>query len=105
MYKVTKMDYSKINLHLLRIYAREIGVKAPCACTKKELIKKIMDVESGKIKPCFNKVGRPVSKKLVCQIEQLKVENKDQEKSLVLFVINRLKEFLCDLEKEIKEKF
>ena len=34
-----------------------------------------------------------------------KILSKITEKSLVLFVINRLKEFLCDLEKEIKEKF
>ena len=100
------MDYTKINLHLLRIYAREIGVRSPSTCTKAQLIKKIKDIESGKVKPFFNKVGRPVSKtpatKEIKRQQDLSLKDCKSAKEMLIVSINIFKEFLAKLEQEIE---
>ncbi len=98
------MDYSKVNIHFLRLYAREIGVKSPSSCKKEVLIKRIKQVESGEVVPSFSNKGRPLIQKLNYDIEKEKKEN-TQEKRIYLFIINRFREFLDNLEKEIRDKF
>ncbi len=97
------MDYTKLNLHYLRIYARDIGVKSPCSYRKNELILKIKEVESGLVKPYFSKVGRPASRQP--NLEDVKKQRKTKVngcyKNTLFFVLNRMKKFLEDLEKEI----
>ena len=94
------MDYSKVNLHFLRIYARDIGVKSPNSCKKDVLIKKIKQIENGEVKPFFSKKGRPMSKKLA-----YKTERNEKEKQICLFIIDKVRKFLDELEKEIEDKF
>lgn len=98
------MNYSKANIHVLRTYAKEIGVKSSSIYTKSVLIKKIKDVESGEVKPFFSKRGRPNSERLNLCDKSARQTNKSQ-KSALLFAINRTKMFLDDLEKEIKERY
>lgn len=98
------MDYSKVNIHYLRAYAREIGVKSPSSCRKEVLIKKIKQVESGKVAPYFSKIGRPSHQKLNYDMKKERLEN-IQEKQVYLFIINKFREFLDNLEKEIQDKF
>ena len=98
------MDYTKVNIHYLRTYAREIGVKSPSSCRKDVLIKKIEQVESGKVAPCFSKIGRPSQQKLNYDMKKERLEN-TQEKEIYFFIINKFREFLDKLEKEIKDKF
>ncbi len=98
------MDYSKVNIHFLRLYAREIGVKSPSSCKKEVLIKRIKQVESGEVAPSFSNKGRPLIQKLNYDIEKEKKEN-TKEKRIYLFIINRFREFLDNLEKEIRDKF
>lgn len=90
----------------MRRYARDIGVKSPCTYRKKDLIKKIKDVESGKILPYFSKKGRPL-----CEhhnIDNIKAKQtpnfEKSDKNVLLYAIKRFKEFLEDLENEIKDK-
>ena len=102
------MDYTKLNLHYLRIYAREIGVKSPSLYKKEILIKKIKQVESGKVEPHFSKMGRPASESFIDvkrQGQGIKLEIDGEEKSVLLFAISRFRKFLDNLEKEIKEKY
>ena len=98
------MDYSKANIHVLRMYAKEIGVKSPSVYTKSVLIEKIKAVESGKTKPYFSKRGRPNSERLsIC--EKNAYQTNQNQKNALLFAINKAKVFLDELEKEIKEKY
>ena len=98
------MDYTKVNIHYLRTYAREIGVKSPSSCKKDLLIKKIKQVESGKVAPYFSKKGRPSHQKLNYDMKKEKPES-TQEKQVYLFIIDKFREFLDNLEKEIRDKF
>ena len=99
------MDYTKVNIHYLRAYAREIGVKSPTSYKKDVLIQKIKQVESGEIEPFFSKIGRPSNEKTICKPMLQKVKTESNDKSLLLFVVDRFKEFLDKLEKEIEDKF
>ncbi len=98
------MDYTKVNIHYLRTYAREIGVKSPSSCKKDLLIKKIKQVESGKVTPYFSKKGRPSHQKLNYDMKKEALEN-TQEKQVYLFIIGKFREFLDNLEREIRDKF
>ncbi len=91
------MDYSKTNLHILRMYAKEIGVKSPSVYTKSVLIEKIKAVESGKTKPYFSKRGRPNSE---ISLTTLGREN-TKSKQRLMQNIKAIKKRLRDLEKEI----
>ena len=73
------MDYesiSKKRLMDLRVYGRAIGVKSASTLKKAELVQKIMDIQSGKEKPVYTKVGRKP-----LEIMQIK-ENEDSEKNV-----------------------
>lgn len=91
------MDYSKANIHVLRTYAKEIGVKSPSIYTKSVLIEKIKDVKSGKTKPYFSKRGRPNSE---ISLTTLGREN-TKSKQRLMQNIKAIKKRLRDLEKEI----
>ena len=96
------MDYSKFNVHYLRRYAREIGVKAPSTCRKHILIEKIKEVESGKVEPYFNNVGRPIIKNPdFDKIKENTLTGCDTAKEQLLEYIKNFKEFLEKLEKEL----
>ncbi len=51
------------SIHDLRIYARQIGVKAPTQLKKAELIEEIFKIQEGIIKPICSKKGRPIIKR------------------------------------------
>ena len=78
----TKQDLERKNIYSLRVIGREIGVRAPSALKKQNLIENILSVQSGKIVPHFAKSGRPSM-----DIEQ--IERKEKKKQFV------------DLEKEL----
>lgn len=99
------MDYSKINLYFLRIYAREIGVKSPSSCKKDVLIKKIKQVEAGAVKPFFTKLGRPSNEKTLNNSKIQEVEPINQDKSIALFIIDKFRKFLDELEEQIEDNF
>ena len=84
------MEYVKKRLCDLRDYAREIGVRAPTTYTKEQLIIKIQEVESGKQKPYFTKTA--------------KVKKKEREREITLYVVERVKSLLEEIEKELKER-
>ena len=86
------MEYVKKRLCDLRDYAREIGVRAPTTYTKEQLIIKIQEVESGKQKPYFTKTAKVRKKK------------KEREREITLYVVERVKSLLEEIEKELKER-
>ena len=93
------MDYSKTNLHVLRTYAKEIGVKSPSVYTKSVLIEKIKGVESGKIKPFFSKRGRPTSETSLTALSGEKAISKQR----LTLIVSEIKKLLTNLEKEIEK--
>ncbi len=99
------MDYSRVNLHILRMRAREIGVKSLYSYKKADLIEKIKEIERGEVKPYFPKVGRPLSEKIPYKFEEIKKAKNSHEKRVLLSYIKRVREFLDDLEKEIENEF
>ena len=99
------MDYKKVNLHYLRAFAREIGVKSPCTLKKDDLIKSIQKIERREVEPVFSKVGRPLGEKIICEKKERKFKSDSEEKQLLFFVIDRFRSFLNKLEKEIEDKF
>ena len=70
-------DYDKVNFHDLRTYARSIGVKSPTTYSKKELIKKIKEVESGFVAPSEEKRGRPSNAKLLTDTQFVSYSRKE----------------------------
>ena len=55
-----KEQLQRLSVYTLRNIAREIGVKSPTTLTKQSLIEEILQIESGKRKPCEpSKRGRP----------------------------------------------
>ena len=93
------MDYSKTNLHILRMYAKEIGVKSPSVYTKSVLIEKIKDVKSGKTKPYYSKRGRPTSETYLTALSGEKAISKQR----LMFIVSEIKKLLTNLEKEIEK--
>lgn len=96
------MDYSKFNVHYLRRYAKEIGVKSPSSCKKDALIEKIKEIESGKVEPTFSKVGRPIIKNPdFDKIKGNTLTGCGMAKEKLLEHIKIFKEFLEKLESEL----
>ena len=97
------MEYERINFHELRKYARKIGVKAPTTLNKATLIEEIKKVERGEVKPVFKK-GKKAKQINSEEVEEiLKKEWGDKEKKIILFLIDRLRRFLLELEEEINK--
>ena len=101
-----KYNFYDFGLMQLRIYAKKIGVKAPTACTKIELIEKIKQVEDGIVKPYFSERGRPRKNDFFLfdehqeerekYLKQLDIENKELK--------NKIKE-LTNINEKIEKEF
>ena len=57
--KFDRESLEKTELHELRKIGKQIGVRAPSRLKKADLIKNILDVQSGKLQPYFSSKGRP----------------------------------------------
>ena len=86
----------KIGVYDLRNIAREVGVKAPTALRKNELIEEILQIESGKKPPHeLSKRGRPSKNSFCSSIKStISVSDKNAIK----------KEFIDSILEEIKRK-
>lgn len=94
-----------LSLPSLREIGKGIGVKAPTALTKKELIKAVLDVNENKIKPYFSKVGRP-SLNTLEKKGFVKVVNLVPVKEIVAERFEQvLDEYLLKLKKELLDIF
>ena len=63
--KYDKEQLYETNMHSLRKIAREMGVYAPTRLNKKELIREILEIDSGEKLPCApSKRGRPIKNDL-----------------------------------------
>ena len=51
-------DYSKYNIHELRVIGANLGVKAPSTLKKEKLINEIIAIEVGEKTPYFSNRGR-----------------------------------------------
>ena len=101
------MEYSleqlqQINLHSLRVIARDIGVRAPTALTKNVLIEEIIKIQSGKQKPCVpSKAGRPTGK----SVAEIQVISNSNERANILKIKEQAKkEIINDILAEVKKK-
>ncbi len=101
------MEYSleqlqQINLHSLRVLARDIGVRAPTALTKNVLIEEIIKIHSGKQKPCVpSKVGRPAGKSFA----EIQIISNSNERANILKIKEQAKkEIINDILAEVKKK-
>ena len=101
------MEYSleqlqQINLHSLRVIARDIGVRAPTALTKNALIDEIIKIQSGKKKPHVpSKRGRPAGK----NIAEIQVISNLNEGAKILKIKEQAKkEFIAEILKDIENK-
>ena len=101
------MEYKKeflaqINLHSLRVMARDIGVKSPTALTKSVLIDEIIKIQSGVKKPYVpNKRGRPAGK----SIAEIQVISTQNERAKMLKIKEQVKkEFIAEILKDIENK-
>lgn len=93
--------YEDLGIYQLRVVAREIGVKNATIYKKKDLIKKIIDIEKGKTKPYkkTTKQGRPAKdlnmeeiKKIVSN-SQINIESPKKVAEELRFIFTNLKEF------------
>ncbi len=92
--KVKESLYDDYCLYDLRKIAKEKGVPNPTTYRKKDLIKLMLQIDDGKIKPCFSNKGRPTTKKI-----NLTLPSNDI--IIVLDTINKIRKLLDALEKEI----
>ena len=91
-----------INIHSLRIIARDMGVRAPTALTKPVLIDEIIKVQSGEKEPYVpNKRGRPAGK---CVGGVQFVVNPEEKKDLLKIKEQVKKELIADIITEIKKQ-
>ena len=92
--KGKESSYDYYCLYDLRKIAKEKGVPNPTTYRKKELIKQILQIDDGIIKPRFSNKGRPTTKKI-----NLTLSSNDV--IIVLDTINKIRKLLEALEKEI----
>ena len=92
------MDLQKKPLYSLRDLASRLGVKAPTACTKTELIAKIeerkTEIEENKAKPIHFTLGRP-------RLNNSYIEVKTEENGKITFYESKPQEKNYDATKEI----
>ncbi len=89
------MEYKNVHLTDLRRYAKKVGVKCPTTYKKDKLIEKILEIEKGQVESYFTNKGRP--SKAEKTIKELQIES-----DVIIYAIKRTKEFLTELEEEIK---
>ena len=94
--KVKESLYDNYCLYDLRKIAKEKGVPNPTTYRKQDLIKQILQIDDGKIKPCFSNKGRPTTKKIELTLSPNNAIN-------VLETISKMKELLDLLEKQFKK--
>lgn len=92
--KVKESLYDNYCLYDLRKIAKEKGVPNPTTYRKRDLIKLMLQIDDGKLKPCFSNKGRPTTKKI-----NLTLPSNDV--IIVLDTINKIRKLLDALEKEI----
>ena len=71
-----KDELEKFSVHDLRGYARSVGVRAPTAKKKEQLIIEIKNILNGTLAPHYSKSGRPYIKKLQINTEEKVIEEK-----------------------------
>ena len=101
----TVADLNQKSLYRLREIGTQVGVKAPTAKNKQDLILSIMDVVSGRVQPTVSKVGRPrknfvdneIDEKLEQKIQDLKVKQLTEREIYEVAVdkmVERIRNFL-----------
>ena len=98
----TTEQLEQINIHSLRIIARDMGVRAPTALTKPVLIDEIIKVQSGEKEPYVpNKRGRPAGK----SVAEIQVISNSNERANILKIKEQAKkEIINDILAEVKKK-
>ena len=104
----TKEQLNQINVHSLRILARDLGVKAPTSLIKQDLIDEILDIQNGNKQPYIpTDKGRPIKATLKRQTfeidEMISIKQKiklDCENKIKKAII---KSILKEIEKKLNE--
>ena len=93
----TKEQLEDYTIHDLRLIGRSIGVRAPSAMVKKDLVQAILSVQDGCVKPHLTSRGRP--RKTTLEIEQkiFKPNSKFEQKVDVLLA--QIKKTIMELVK------
>lgn len=87
----TKKQLEEFSIHDLRVIGRNVGVKAPTAMRKDQLIQAILSIKSGCGKPSFSGRGRPSLRILGDTQKVLPKANKlEQQVDLILDEIKKL---------------
>lgn len=100
--KHAREELEDFSFHALRNLAREVGVKAPTALRKSELIEEILLIESGKKEPKKpNNKGRPTKKMVMDRVAleniKLDVEKDKINKEFADLIVEKIRKFLYDL--------
>ena len=99
--RYTREELDKLNYHVLRNLAREVGVRAPTSFAKGKLIDEILLIESGKKEPFKGtSKGRPVKKNTIDKIslEQISVSiEKEKIKTEIIETLSK------EIEKQLHE--
>ena len=101
------MNYSleylnKLNVHSLRTYAREIGVKAPTTLKKAEIINEILLINGGTKQPqAPTKKGRPANNNINTVniggvLEKIKLQEQDK-KVFIKYVLDEVEKKLNEI--------
>ena len=93
----------ELNIHSLRNIARKVGVKAPTTLKKKALINEILQIDSGKKRPCMpNKKGRPLKNNV--EDSTIEIEKTSIGVNSISLEENIKKDFIAAILKEIEKK-
>ena len=93
----TRENLEEYGLSDLRLIGRAIGVKAPSAMFKSDLIQAILDVQSGRVTPFFSSRGRPaLSKREIEQKRNKTISNLEIKVDLLLAELKKLIMSLVD---------
>ena len=102
----TKEELTKRGVHELRVFAREIGVRAPTDMKKHQIIEEILQVQSGIKEPYFSTAGRPaIKRKLEIKtprpsIDKRKKQRKEKSIKRMLNKVEEMKNMLTKLLEE-----
>ena len=96
------MDYNMYHLTDLRRYAKMIGIKNPTRLCKKDLIEKILEVETDETKAHFTTKGRKM-KEVFNPLLIEEEEKKEDRKEIYLRIVKKTQAFLLELEEEINK--
>ena len=103
--KYTEELLNKESIYTLRNIGRKLGVKSPTKQIKPQLIKSIIAVANGEIKPYSTKKGRPAIKSEISYGNINSEENKEEINPELLHLIRKIvKEEIAKLLIEISNK-